>query len=361
MIGTVRTMSTLDALSSQRRVAADLNMRLSQAATEASTGLKADVFRALGLRASEALSLRAGMARNETFLASNEMLASRLDLTALTLRQTRETAQGFLDLAITNVAEKTQTAGELQHAARMALDRLTGQINTTFRGVPLFAGTDSAQPPLQRWDTPHLVTGLAPRDVLSSTIDTGINDGADAAMKAARLADIFASALTVEPVEENFERSFFNGTPQLADDGTPAPRVIARIDEATTLPHGVQANDPAFTDLLRGLAMLAATDASEIGDPEAYRVWVGEAVGALSSGISGLIEAESRLGSQQQTVDQVLSMQRDRNTLFNSQVLSLEGVDPYEAATRLNQLQTQLEATYAVTARLSRLSFLNYM
>ncbi|MFN2307540.1 MAG: flagellin, partial [Paracoccaceae bacterium] len=35
--------------------------------------------------------------------------------------------------------------------------------------------------------------------------------------------------------------------------------------------------------------------------------------------------------------------------------------DPYEAATRLNQLQTQLEATYAVTARLSKLSFLNFM
>lgn len=92
MIGTVRTMSTLDALSTQRRVAADLDMRLSKAATEASTGQKADIYQALGLRASEALVLRAGMARNEAFIASNEMLSSRLELTALTLRQTRETA-----------------------------------------------------------------------------------------------------------------------------------------------------------------------------------------------------------------------------------------------------------------------------
>lgn len=361
MIGAVRTMSTHDALVSQRRVAADLSQRLSEAAKEASTGMKTDIYRALGLRASEALALRAGMARNETFIASNEMLANRLELTALVMRQARETAQGFLDLAISNVGKPTQTAVELQRAAQMALDRLTGQINTTFRGVPLFAGTDSAQPPLLDWDVTHPVTGLAPRDVLANTIGAGIGDAADAAAKAARIADIFASANTVLPAEERFEGTFFNGTPLLAADGTPGPRVTARIDEAMVLAHGVQANDPAFTELLKGLSMLAATNPVDIADPEAYRVWVGAATDAVSAGISGLIEAEARLGSQQQTLAQALEMQHDRNALFNSQVLTLEGVDPYEAATRLNQLQTQLEATYAVTARLSRLSFLNFM
>ena len=39
----------------------------------------------------------------------------------------------------------------------------------------------------------------------------------------------------------------------------------------------------------------------------------------------------------------------------------MEGVDPYEAATRLSALETQLQASYAVTARLSRMSFLNFL
>ncbi|MFU8863086.1 MAG: flagellin [Rhodobacterales bacterium] len=360
MIGTVRTMSTQDALVTQRRTAADLSQRLAQAGQEASTGIKADIFRSLGLRASEALTLRAGMARNETFISSNEMLASRLDLTALTLRQARDAAQGFLDLAISNTESPTQTASALQRAAQTALDRLIGNMNASFRGVPLFAGTDSAQPPLQGWDTVNAATGLAPRDVLALTIDGGIGDAADAAAKAARLADIFASA-TVLPEEARFENTFFNGTPLLADDGTALPRVAARLDEGTVLPHGIQANDPAFTDLLRGLSMFAATDTATIADPEAYRIWVGDAVNAISRGIAGMIDTESRLGGQQQTVDQTLKNQRERHVLYNSQVLSLEGVDPYEAATRLTNLQTQLEATYTVTARLSRLSFLNFM
>ena len=41
--------------------------------------------------------------------------------------------------------------------------------------------------------------------------------------------------------------------------------------------------------------------------------------------------------------------------------MNLEGVDQYDAATRLTQLQNQLDSSFAVTARLSRLSFLNYL
>jgi flagellar hook-associated protein 3 FlgL len=361
MIGTVRTMSTQDMLVNQRRVAADLGQRLSQAGQEAATGFKADVYRDLGLRASEALTLRAGMSRNQGFIASNEMLASRLDLTALTLRQTRETAQGLLDLAISNTEMPTQTAGELQRNAQMVLDRLIGTLNSSFRGVPLFAGTDSQSLPLQRWDAANPATGLSPRDVLALSIGGGITDAADATAKVARLTGIFTSDPAILPAAERFEETFFNGTPLLTAGGTPAPRVTARIDETTVLAHGIQANDPAFTDLLRGLSMLAATDPVNIADPAAYRIWVGSAVNAISTGLSGLVEAEARLGGQQQTLDQVMRMQRERDTLFNTQVLSLEGVDPYEAATRLTSLQTQLEATYAVSSRLSRLSFLNFL
>ncbi|MCA1777679.1 MAG: hypothetical protein LC676_19330, partial [Loktanella sp.] len=174
-------------------------------------------------------------------------------------------------------------------------------------------------------DAVNLATGLAPRDVVAEAIAGGIGGEADATTKAAKLADIYASA---GAVPQRFESTFFNGTNLVADDGTPSARVTARIDESTVISHGIQANDPAFTDLLRGLSMLASTDASEIDDPEAYRVWVGAAVEAVSAGVAGLIDTESRLGGQQKAVENVLQMQRDRHTLFNSQVLSLEGVGP---------------------------------
>ena len=50
-----------------------------------------------------------------------------------------------------------------------------------------------------------------------------------------------------------------------------------------------------------------------------------------------------------------------KREILSLHISSLETVDPYEAATRLTSAQTQLQASYAVTARLSELSFLNFM
>ena len=134
-----------------------------------------------------------------------------------------------------------------------------------------------------------------------------------------------------------------------------------QIDEGVTLNYGVQANDAAFTDLMRGLTMLAAVDVSQIADPDAYAAYVTEAVDAISVGIGGVLAAETQLGAQQKLVEDTSTALEDVNDIYNSRILALEAVDPYEAATRLSQLETQLQSSYAVTARLMNLSLLNFL
>ncbi len=53
-----------------------------------------------------------------------------------------------------------------------------------------------------------------------------------------------------------------------------------------------------------------------------------------------------------------MSLQID---ILTSQVNSLEAVDPHEAATRVSQLLTQIESSYALTARIMGLSILDYL
>ena len=48
-------------------------------------------------------------------------------------------------------------------------------------------------------------------------------------------------------------------------------------------------------------------------------------------------------------------------TLIATQVVRLEEADPYETSLRLNTLQTQLEASLSVTARISRLSLVDFL
>lgn len=360
MTTTISTVSTLQMLLTRRRMAADLQAQLTQASQEVSTGIRADVYRSLGVRSAETLALRARMDRNTGLITSNEVLANRMEMMAETLGQVRDRAQSFLELAVANRDAPGATAETLQAEARSALQQLRSLINVSYHGAALFSGVDSGQAPLQGWEDVNPLTGLSPRDVAEGVIGGGITDAADAAAKVAAMETIFASADAVQP-ERNFEATFYNGTPRHDAGGAPSPRLTAHIEEGITLSYGVQANDQAFTELLRGLSMLAGTDASAIADADAYRAWVGAAVDSVSAGISGLIETEARLGGQQQILEETIGQQNDRNDLYNSQILSLEGVDVYEASTRVSQLQTQLEATYAVTARLSQLSFLNFM
>jgi flagellar hook-associated protein 3 FlgL len=46
---------------------------------------------------------------------------------------------------------------------------------------------------------------------------------------------------------------------------------------------------------------------------------------------------------------------------LNNQVADLEAADPYETAMRLSQLQTQLEATFSITARMNELTLTKFL
>lgn len=360
MIGTLRASATYNLLTSRSNQIEDVQSRLNEASLEVATGLKADVYKSLGYGASEVLSLRAQVNRNDGYITSNNLLASKLDVTAETLSGIRNVAQDFLNVAIPNLDVPSASASDLQAAAKTALEQLTAQINGTYQSSALFAGIDSNQRPLQKWDEVNATTGLSPNDVLASVVGAGIGNAADATAKVDAIVNIYASADIASP-NRNFETTFYNGSPALDSGGASTPRLQAQIDKNTTLSYGIQANDPAFTDVLRGLAMIASTDVSTIADGDAYKTWMTSAVNALSNGVNGLIKVEADLGTQQQQLAERITAQEDMSDIFNARVNKLEGVDLYEASNRVLQLENQLQATYTMTARLARLTFLDFM
>tara|TARA_R100000789_G_C3016549_1_gene152536 strand:- start:1969 stop:2445 length:477 start_codon:yes stop_codon:yes gene_type:complete len=153
----------------------------------------------------------------------------------------------------------------------------------------------------------------------------------------------------------NFENTFYNGAP------TGNPPLTSRTSETQTLTQGAQANDPAIRDLMRGLAMLSAVNPSDIPDEAARDAWLTEARSAIGAGLEGLTDLETQTGLKRAQLADTISAQESRALFLDAEVMNLEGVDQYDAATRLTQLQNQLDSSFAVTARLSRLSFLNYL
>jgi flagellar hook-associated protein 3 FlgL len=346
--------SNLHVSQMRQKLMADMSSRLERASEEVATGLRSDVFKDLGARASESISLRAGMERNDTYRVSNKILADRMKTTAESLGTARGTVQQFLDFAIQSRGDPMNTAGEIRDFAISTLALLTSQMNVAYQGSSLFSGVDSKANALQPWEQVNPETGLSPKQVLAGILGGGITDGADAQAKRDAVEAAFSDDPAAAP-GTGYEETFYNGSPSAGQ------RMTAVIDEGVTIEHGVQANDQAFRDIMKGLSMLASVDPTKMPDKASYETWVGGAIDAVAKGVAGVLDIESRLGTQQRVIDQTIAAQDARVELYRSKVLNLEGVDPYEASVRVIQLQTQLEATYEISARMARLSFLNFL
>lgn len=358
MISFVTSVSTLQGLISRQRTTLETGNLLLRAEQEVATGRHFDSFAALGARSIEALSTRAMYERTEGQIESNQLLQNRLDLMATSLSNVREAAQDVLTMVMTNTDPDTADPQFIQQMAKDAYHSIVAFMNASYNDKAFFAGVDSDTSALNGWTTADSVTGLSPEDAMTAVVGGGITSAADAAAKIAEIDAIFNGT----PANPNhaFEDTFYNGTP-LMNGVTPNPRLTAKIDEEFQIEYGVQANDQGFRDLLRGLSMLASTDPALITDKAAYRDWIGAAAGALNAGADAVLAAEARTGSMQKLVEDATDRLNAKREVLTLHISDLESVDPYEAATRLTSAETQLQASYAVTARLSQLSFLNYM
>ena len=81
----------------------------------------------------------------------------------------------------------------------------------------------------------------------------------------------------------------------------------------------------------------------------------------LTSALDQLVEKQGVLGLEEEAVDRAGRQFDTQSTLISSQIVNLEEADPYETSLRLNTLQTQLEASFSVTSRISQLSLVNFM
>lgn len=127
-------------------------------------------------------------------------------------------------------------------------------------------------------------------------------------------------------------------------------------------PAGVTGTDPAITQSLWGLAVLALSGSDETlalfdGNSDAVLA----ATNTLADGQAALTNVRAQRGIQQAQISSSLNSLDIEETILTQTFNQMTARDQYEAASELTQLQTSLEASYTLTARLSNLSLLNFM
>lgn len=224
--------------------------------------------------------------------------------------------------------------GTLAGQARQAFAGAVAALNTRAGGQTLFAGTATDGP---------------------ATVDaeTLLSLSSAAAAGQQTAADIAAAILAWFDDPAGFSAQGYLG----GLSRPPAP--LAPGETADLAPTAV---DPAVRRTLAGLAIAALSVELAAGGPsEVASGLQREAGGILTAGGTERTAVMADLGLVEERISVAatrLGAERSAMARAQSDLLS---ADPYEAATQLSSRQSQLETIYAVTARLSRLSLVEFL
>ena len=192
--------------------------------------------------------------------------------------------------------------------------------------------------------------------------DRSALEDVDAILDALRAAT--ATAMTPEELKTQVDQWFSDplGFATVAYTGTDEALVPFRVGNDETVEVRVTANDAAFRDILKQVSIAVISEDASFGFSTSERQ------GLLRDSGQGLFQVQTDLtavrasvGSAQARIDAVST----RNATEENALLMAKGallqVDPYEAATELEAVQFQLQSLYTVTARMSDMSFVNFI
>lgn len=344
-------LSTLAWTSAARGALPKLQADIATASTELSTGRQADLGLELGVGTGESLALHMARDAITAQTQDNARADSLVGRVQVALGQISDGANQFLKDVLAGQAGNASGA-VLADQASSALDALVSQLNVSDGQRFLFGGVNSAEPPMADYAS-------GPKAAVDAAFAGAFGLDPAHPQTDPQVATISPAAMT----------GFLDGAFKdlFADPAWGQTWSRASSADLTSQIAGgahVAVSTNANTTAMRNLAM-AFTMVSQLGTaslPEATRKVVldraasltGQAVGGVTALSAQLGVSQSRIGAANDALSKV-------SDLVDQRINALEGVDPAEAKTRLDTLTTQLQMSYATTAKVMQLSILNYI
>jgi flagellar hook-associated protein 3 FlgL len=86
-----------------------------------------------------------------------------------------------------------------------------------------------------------------------------------------------------------------------------------------------------------------------------------QAANLMTQGVAGLQQIEGTLALQSSQLQTVQQEHQNFINVAQTNIQNLESVDPATAITQLNQVETNLQASYQTVSALQQLSLVNYL
>ncbi len=320
-----------------RRQSVDLNRQMDRLTEELSSGVTSDVPRHL----SGNLLQLADVERDLSVLDARRD-AVRIAATDSGIMQTAlESVQATASDLATDALTAGFTAGGLQIAtvatqARAALETIIGALNSSVAGRALFSGNETD------------ISPLADADAIVGEVKNALTDTSDVT---AILSDLDA-----------FFSDSAGGFGTLAYRGGVDGLTPRDLGAGESVGLDIRADDPALRDVMKQTALVAILDDASLGLSEQdRRDLIGQAGEMLLAGQSNLTELRANLGFAEERIAKAESRIKAGLTTLNLARSDLLSVDMASTAVDLEQVQTQMETLYTLTARSARLSLVNFL
>lgn len=253
---------------------------------------------------------------------------------ALDVVQTQSTDLGTNILSV--VAGGIDTVSrQVTVEAREQLGAIVNTLNTDLAGRSIFSGTASNQAPLA--SSTDILNSV--RSVMAGQI--GPTD---------KLAAV--DAWFADPA--GFDAVIYQGS---SDAMAPF-----RLSEHEDLSLDVRANDKAIKDVIRNVAVAALANDAALGiDFTERAALLNDAGVGLMTNAADVTALRANIGFIEERIDDIATRNSIESTSLEYAKGALLSVDPYETATRLEEVQFQLQSLYTVTVRSSELTLVNFL
>jgi flagellar hook-associated protein 3 FlgL len=343
-------ISTQSIASSLCQAVLQMQSNLTMGETELSTGNYADPGVTLGAGIGESISLQTESAFLRTITTTNQTVAIRLDAIQNILASLQSTAQDLLN-SLLQRNSSISNAASIQALGQSNLQNLISSLNTSLNGDYIFAGTNTSIEPMADYYAPGAPNKAA-------------TDAAFFAAFGVPQTSSSVSAITGPSMQNFLDNQFaslFQGASWSGSWPSASTQTLtSQISGSQSVNSSLSANNPAFQQLAQAYTMIADAGTQNLGTA-AYQAVSETAQNLLSSAIGNLVKLQANVGLTQSTISTATSQMSAEMSILSEQIGNLENIDPYEVATRVNNLQTQIQTAYSLTAQLQHLSLVNYL
>lgn len=329
--------------------------QLSTLQNQISSGNKATDFS--GYSAADgrlSIALRANLDRNQAYATTIGTLSTSTSLVENSLTGVHDALTSIKDTVTALGTATTQDNGQaIRIAAQSALQQIISKLNISVDGISLFSGRAVNSSGTQYYP-------IADPDTIGANVTAAIaGGGGPYATPAAAQAAVDSAFGTAGAALTNW---FLPGT-----SGNPAGAVQISDDRTVTastsaLPTAAGGTSNGIIDTLRAVAAIAYLQPSDFVDGvTGYQNFAAASIKTMLSADAEINEAVTANGTVRQALSDQLTINQSQSTVLETSVNNTENVDQAQAISLLNNLQTQLQASYQVTAQLKGLSLASYL